>query len=411
MDRHLDFLHNVPVLSGCSIGGLLMYTQRASPAVALAAAMFGLLGTAVLHRLLPIPTLAPLDKSHFVGIRHVRANGRVPSLSVFYPTDIEPKLNVAWLPHHDVRYAEGTARYVGLPGWVMHHHKNVDMHATRNAAVNRVIDPVTKQQQRPIIVFSHGLAGHYHAYSSLCMDLAAQGAVVVAVQHRDGSAAFARDEHDDSDFVELRKVPHPDEELAFRESQLQTRIDEVRKTLDVIEDGSLLFESLLCADCSPDVWKSAIRNVSLVGHSFGAATVLGTTAAEWSDRKRRGIKLNSATMLDVWGFPVKNMFMTTFAEPQTNLERLPQLTFIDSDQWQRWKENMDFEQHVLATLGPRATRIWEPNTDHLTASDMGLLTPVLSRRPYKTADDRAIIFKWAKAIFDAARPDASKSHI
>jgi platelet-activating factor acetylhydrolase len=46
----------------------------------------------------------------------------------------------------------------------------------------------------PLVLFSHGLAGTRTTYSVLCAHLAAQGRVVLALEHRDGSgpAVFPR---------------------------------------------------------------------------------------------------------------------------------------------------------------------------------------------------------------------------
>lgn len=47
-------------------------------------------------------------------------------------------------------------------------------------------------QGRPVIVFSHGLAGFRSMYSVPCAELASQGYVVLAVEHCDGSSSAAR---------------------------------------------------------------------------------------------------------------------------------------------------------------------------------------------------------------------------
>ncbi len=41
----------------------------------------------------------------------------------------------------------------------------------------------------PVVVFSHGLGGNRYAYSILCSNLAAQGYVVYAIEHADGSSS------------------------------------------------------------------------------------------------------------------------------------------------------------------------------------------------------------------------------
>ena len=43
----------------------------------------------------------------------------------------------------------------------------------------------------PVLIFSHGLGGTKQCYSTVCCELASQGFIVGAVEHRDGSASFS----------------------------------------------------------------------------------------------------------------------------------------------------------------------------------------------------------------------------
>ena len=69
-------------------------------------------------------------------------------------------------------------------------------HFLRNDSANVKFQDITKGF--PVVIFSHGLSGHFFAYSGVCSDLASHGYVVAAVEHRDGSALLA-----------LKRVPGP----------------------------------------------------------------------------------------------------------------------------------------------------------------------------------------------------------
>lgn len=53
---------------------------------------------------------------------------------------------------------------------------------------DRPVAAPTQGKKYPLIIFSHGLAGTRNTYSQYCSALASQGYVVLAVEHRDGSA-------------------------------------------------------------------------------------------------------------------------------------------------------------------------------------------------------------------------------
>jgi predicted dienelactone hydrolase len=54
--------------------------------------------------------------------------------------------------------------------------------------------PIRAEQSKlPLVIFSHGLGGNMEVYSQFCLDLASFGFVVVALEHEDGTASFAKD--------------------------------------------------------------------------------------------------------------------------------------------------------------------------------------------------------------------------
>jgi len=47
------------------------------------------------------------------------------------------------------------------------------------------IDLKTERQNKfPVVIFSHGIAGYRASYSTICSELASQGLIVAAVEHR-----------------------------------------------------------------------------------------------------------------------------------------------------------------------------------------------------------------------------------
>ena len=104
---------------------------------------------------------------------------------VLYPTD--GKDGVA------TRYARnelpaGLAEYSRLPQ-ILFTHLAVRRHPCIEGA-----DPLTPDGGYPLVVFSHGLGGCIEMYTGLCASVASLGHVVIALEHTDGSACFARDD-------------------------------------------------------------------------------------------------------------------------------------------------------------------------------------------------------------------------
>ncbi|XP_076349771.1 platelet-activating factor acetylhydrolase 2, cytoplasmic-like [Tachypleus tridentatus] len=87
-------------------------------------------------------------------------------------------------------YFEGIADFLGFPPSVIHFVNrcfigNVYCPALWNAA------PMTESHKFPVVVFSHGLGCFRSSYSTICLELASNGYIVAAVEHRDYSACLS----------------------------------------------------------------------------------------------------------------------------------------------------------------------------------------------------------------------------
>ena len=91
----------------------------------------------------------------------------------------------------------------------------------------------------PVLVFSHGLGGSRNAYSHICGSLASHGIVVVAPDHRDGSAPISFIKEDVKSKlrpVEYQYYPHnvtPEVEKG-RNAQLEIRCWELGMAHDAL---------------------------------------------------------------------------------------------------------------------------------------------------------------------------------
>lgn len=120
----------------------------------------------------------------------------------------------------------------------------------------------------PVIVFSHGLGGNRLIYSSICSDLASHGFVVVAIEHRDGSASLAKGI--DDEWIQYDNVPP--EIWGFRHHQLRHRVSEVDLCLAGLDEIAL--KGLNHANAPQFKGKLDMKSLVMAGHSFGGATTV-----------------------------------------------------------------------------------------------------------------------------------------
>lgn len=157
-----------------------------------------------------------------------------------------------------------------------------------------VLQPGTTSGRWPTMIFSHGLGGTRNMYSYICGSIASHGVVVIAPEHRDGSApvSFIRNEEGRIvHTVAYQSIPHQNTDATqlARNSQLKQRLWEMGESYNlsqkldkgVIFSNHTLTKKERAAGLGPKL--SMFQNlldvqrpgsVQFAGHSFGAVTAL-----------------------------------------------------------------------------------------------------------------------------------------
>ncbi|KAG0193449.1 Platelet-activating factor acetylhydrolase [Apophysomyces sp. BC1034] len=198
-----------------------------------------------------------------VGCHDVEWGPKQKPDRLYYPAAVTQRDQQAfWISHKE--YARALCEIARLPSflveWLSSQAARKRIRAYADAAV------LKSTKAYPIIIFSHGLGGNRHVYSSFCQDMASHGFVVAAIEHRDKSGSLAK--LDDGKWV--RYADLPPEVWDFRHQQLRFRVDEVNRcvhALKLLSHGKLErgFEGLL-----------DLKSLVIAGHSFGGATSVKT---------------------------------------------------------------------------------------------------------------------------------------
>ncbi|XP_046396663.1 platelet-activating factor acetylhydrolase-like [Ischnura elegans] len=192
----------------------------------------------------------------------------------------------------------------------------------------------------PVAFLSHGLGACRFSYSTICLEMASRGFVVVAVEHRDHTACSTyylvpeesgelRREH--LEFWKLEK-----KEYTLRNRQAHLRSAEIRRAVDLMEDinegrpvHNLLDPTFPFQDFQG---RLDFSKAVIIGHSFGGATTLLSLAKD--PRLRIGIAL------DAWMYPVKRV-----ADLPLRLSTQP-ILFVNMQYFQK-RHNLDEMRRLL----------------------------------------------------------------
>jgi platelet-activating factor acetylhydrolase len=286
------------------------------------------------------------------------------------------------------------------------------------------------------MIFSHGLGGSCNSYSHLVGSLASHGMVIVAPEHRDGSApqSCINDPIAGIKRVQYAHIPHtraPEVEQA-RNEQLRIRLWELGLIHDAVlgldrgEGLNNIVPSSATRVATNPSFKSCLDvhepgSIIWAGHSFGASTALQfvksvfwNPSAEassspalscfkplftFSTKTALASQVTSTSplvLLDLWTLPLRGddtlwlweRSLPCYANKDGNMTNV---LAVLSEEFIRWERNFKSTRRALsanpAELEPNSSsqqngpRIFYPlRSAHLSQSDFGVLFPWVTKK-------------------------------
>eukprot|EP00927_Polykrikos_kofoidii_P072114 TRINITY_DN68268_c0_g1_i1.p1 TRINITY_DN68268_c0_g1~~TRINITY_DN68268_c0_g1_i1.p1 ORF type:complete len:395 (-),score=46.41 TRINITY_DN68268_c0_g1_i1:50-1234(-) len=190
----------------------------------------------------------------------------------------------------------------------------------------------------PIVVFSHGLWGSCEMYTQLCREIASHGAIVIAVEHEDGSASFAVN-GETGEAIPYVKPPPDVDDATFRRPFLERRCKDYENIARAVKSMVAANAAVAPSSAADGTGKSHEASVALasvlgcgdpervvlVGHSFGSSGALRYFQSLVDQRAPS--PYCGAVLLDTW----------TKALPEQDTSRSPGVRFalLLSEGWGR----------------------------------------------------------------------------
>jgi len=329
----------------------------------------------------------------------------------------------------------------------------ISMPVQQNA---RILEPLDQSRTWPVMVFSHGLGGSRNAYSHICGSLASHGLVVVAPQHRDGSAPLSvlqtPDQKEKTQHVEYRPIAHkPSAEVyKARDEQLRIRLWEMGLVCDALTKMDQGMRLTNVAPAQPRKNESNLLSmfhnilhvhepgaISFTGHSFGACTMIqfvksvyyrgnGThiphddkplfTPSPTSSLIRQITPATPVTLLDLWTLPIQSPDTAWLRAQPMPCYDAPTggqtLLAIASEGFYNWSTNFRETQRLLAK--PARSRSRHPDqvgphifypvaSAHLSQSDFGILFPWVTTKVFGAKEPERVLKLNTRAILQMLR--------
>jgi platelet-activating factor acetylhydrolase len=311
--------------------------------------------TSALRKMLLTLGYPKLEKSHHLVGPHTNIGAfqvRIPysvNCQIFYPAaSLEKEEKDDFVPYWRPKAVQGLIEYLGFGDGLLQLLSETP-HPCRWEA-NPLLTTTT--HDFPLVLFSHGLAGTMEMYTELCQHMASLGYCVVAVEHEDGSAAYA-----ETNEGEAIPYTRPDDTPYSRQKVLKLRTPMLQQRVQEMESVVRFFQSVkqrasvdddLEVATLPRLLSQIVEvtdpfQLHLVGHSFGGATQM-LAAQHWTcgSGTHPQLQPTSLTVLDSWAFALQEQVVQEGLKKRLGNDELPFLSIISEG----WTTNPETQQIV-----------------------------------------------------------------
>jgi Platelet-activating factor acetylhydrolase, isoform II len=147
-------------------------------------------------------------------------------------------------------------------------------------------------------------------YTQLCHQIASHGYLVVAMEHEDGSGAYAETPVGEPiPYKSPDDTPYSRQKVwDFRRPFLQQRVNETTGVLDILLNQDSSLEASLLSVQVQKILKAGdtSKGVAFVGHSFGATAMILAAQRYMADSSSQKKIPNSLSLLDPWCFALES---------------------------------------------------------------------------------------------------------
>ncbi|KAG8789436.1 hypothetical protein FRC15_008293 [Serendipita sp. 397] len=319
------------------------------------------------------------------------------AFQIFYPCEDKQAVKAApfgigWIDSPLAKWADGYSSFLGYSRWLLYPLILLTSIMVKVPAFSGppLKPPPSEGKRWPLVFFSHGLAGTRTTYSQLCSKLAAEGHIVIAMEHRDGTSpacTYPVDGESSSHYYLKPEALDWQEGVKSQQNPMPLRTQQLEMRHVEILEAFKAFKSVIGGDKTTisnhndyrywDSWKNQVdvESMTFVGHSFGGCTgihLLSHATPEGFE----ALPISKAIIHDPWFEPLSADFEEN-AIQNGNFLSIPVLV-INSGTFTLWRDHFAREEALFGAWVQRAKgSIFTTlvGSKHMAFSDFPVLLP------------------------------------